>query len=265
MWRMVHRLRAGAAEVPPFLRRLRLTGSLASARRLAKVERLSSCGDAVPPTVHRVRVKALGCDVGVRQGTKDYCAVRDTFAGGYHLPPPGVTPDTILDLGANIGMTMAHFAVLYPRARMIGVELDPDNASLCRENVRPWADRCKLVEGAVWTADGEVTYERRRGLEQGFHVAGESGNAMAPAITLNTLLARHGWDQVDFMKMDIEGAEEQVLRSATEWAAQVRSIKVEVHGTYTVSDCASDLRALGFDARIDDRHWAAVVGQRRSL
>lgn len=261
---MLGRFRARAAEVRPLLRRVRLTGSIAHAHRFAEIERLSSCGNAVPPTVHRLRVKALGCDVGVRQGTKDYCAVRDTFAGGYHLPPPGMKPDTILDLGANIGMTMAHFAVLYPRARMIGVELDADNAALCRENVRPWADRCTLVEGAVWTADGQVTYERRRGLEQGFHVADERGNAMAPAITLNTLLARHGWDQVDFVKMDIEGAEEEVLRRGTEWAERVRSIKVEVHGSYTVGDCASDLRALGFETRVDDRHWAAVIGQRDS-
>ena len=261
---MLYRLRARATEVRPFLRRLRLTGSLADAQRLAEIERLSSCGDAVAPTIHRLRVKALGCDVAVRQGTKDFCALRDTFAGGYHLPPEGVVPDTILDLGANIGMTMAHFAVLYPRARMIGVELDTDNAALCRENLRRWADRCEIVEGAVWPADGEVTYERQRGHEQGFHVAGESGNATAPAISLNTLLARHGWDQVDFVKMDIEGAEEDVLRRATEWAERVRLIKVEVHGTYGVNDCASDLRALGFETRIDDRHWAAVIGRRGS-
>ena len=118
-----------AAKVPPFLRRLRLTGSLASAQRLAEIERLSSCRDVVAPTVHRLRVQALGCDIAVRQGTKDYCAVRDTFAGRYHLPPSGITPETILDLGVNIGMTMAHFAVLYRRARMIGVELDADNAA----------------------------------------------------------------------------------------------------------------------------------------
>jgi len=254
--------RARAAEVPLFVRRLRLTGSLSSARRLAELERLSSYGDAVAPTVHRLRVQALGCSVGVRQGTKDYCAVRDTFAGRYHLPPAGITPETILDLGANIGMTMAHLAVLYPRARIIGVELDADNAALCRENVRPWADRCKLVEGAAWSADGEVMYERRRGCEQGFHVTRQHGNATAPAISLNTLLGRHGWDRVDFVKMDIEGAEQQVLRRATEWAERVRSIKVEVHGAYTMNDCAGDLRALGFDTRFDDRHWAAVIGQR---
>ena len=134
-------------------------------------------------------------------------------------------PEKILDLGANIGMTMAHLAVLYPSARIVGVELDAENAALCRENLRPWADRCTIVEAAAWTADGAVRYERRRGYEQGFHVTSESGNATAPAISLNTLLARHGWDQVDFVKMDIEGAEQQVLRRATQWAERVRSIK----------------------------------------
>jgi hypothetical protein len=65
---------------------------------------------------------------------------------------------------------------------------------------------------------------------------------------------------IDFLKMDIEGAEAQVLRVNTDWARRVRCIKVEVHGPYTVEDCVRDLQALGFTARPDRKHPAGVVG-----
>jgi FkbM family methyltransferase len=244
--------------------RLRLTGSLRSARCLSDVEGLASLGASIAPTVRYIRVRELGGHrVWIREGTMDCCALRGTFEGRYHLPPSEIVPERILDLGANIGMTIAHYAVLYPHARIVGVELDPDNAALCRANLRPWRDRYELVEAAVWPADGHVSYERRRGNEQGFHVVDRAaGNATAPAISIETLLARQGWDHVDFVKMDIEGAERDVLRRGTEWAPRVRSIKIEVHEPYRVEDCIADLTALGFDARVDERHWAAVIGVR---
>ena len=37
---------------------------------------------------------------------------------------------------------------------------------------------------------------------------------------------------------------------------------VEVHAPYTVEDCRHDLRELGFETRVDPRHWACVIGVR---
>ena len=49
------------------------------------------------------------------------------------------------------------------------------------------------------------------------------------------------------VKMDIEGAERDVLRQNTEWAALVRTILVEIHEPYDVSSCCTDLARLGFE------------------
>ena len=86
------------------------------------------------------------------------------------------------------------------------------------------------------------------------------------ALSLNSLLAEEGRDfRVDYMKMDIEGAESEVLRQHTEWADRVDSIKVDVHPPYSVEDCLRDLRALGFEARPDRQHWACVEGVRQAV
>jgi FkbM family methyltransferase len=222
-----------------------------------------SRGD-VPVSVH---VRSLGdAAVRLRPGTTDSNVLWATFVGVHHLPPPEIdrrSVRVIWDLGANIGLTMAHFAVRYPQARISGVELDEVTAAAARLNLEPWSKQCKLIRGAVWHEDGSVPYACERGNEEAAHiVAGSAADVTgsAPAFSLNTLFA--DCPRVDFVKFDIEGAEQSVLTRSTEWAARVRSVKVEVHPPYTMDDCARDLRALGFRVRPEFSHWACLVGVR---
>jgi FkbM family methyltransferase len=237
-----------------------LSSDLASARRWMAIR------PDGPREVVELRLRPLrGARFRLRAGTADVWALPDTFLPADHLPPRELDPAsvrTIWDLGANVGASMAHLAVLHPQARVIGVELDAENAELCRGNIAPWADRCELVNAAVWTRDGEVRYARE-GLDTlSFHIeegAPDDDGPTTPAYSLDSLLARHG-GPVDYVKMDIEGAEEHVLRENTDWAREVRSIKVEVHEPYTPEACVEDLRRLGFEAQLDPA-WRQRLGK----
>jgi FkbM family methyltransferase len=194
-----------------------------------------------------------------------------TFFHRFHLPPKPISNRTIkliLDFGSNIGCTIAHFACLYPEATVIGVELDPENADLCRRNISPWAERCQIVEGGVWKNDGHIEYVKAKGAEDGYSVTAMTQLNRGPiktakAISVNSLLQTwcSGRD-VDYIKMDIEGAEREVLRSNTEWAAKVKSMKVEIHGDYSAQDCVNDLERLGFAASLTNDNSYSVVAVR---
>jgi FkbM family methyltransferase len=232
--------------------------------RLSRIRRhTGSAGRVV-----RVRLRPLeGREFLLRPSTSDADTVWGTFAGHYHLPPAEASqPRLIWDLGANIGLTMADMAVRFPSARIVGVEIDRENVELARRNLRPWADRCEVLEAGIWPEDGEIRYHRLVGGTAGHHVADvpdDAGVVIAPAVSPGTLLARSGPQAVvDFAKIDIEGAERELLRKGTEWTARVRTITVEVHEPYTAQECERDLQALGFQTRIDPRHWACVVGIR---
>jgi FkbM family methyltransferase len=208
--------------------------------------------------------------ITIRTRGTDARVVFRAFFHKFHVPPAGAmespTP-LIFDLGANIGCTMAHFACLYPGATIVGVEMDKSNTDLCKANVAPWGDRCLVVEGAIWYEDGEVKYEHGEGIEDGYSVSVAPGlserTVTAQAFSLNSLVDRFARDRkVDFMKMDIEGAEKLVLSRNTEWAASVNAIKVELHGEYTIDQCIADLSALGFDAWADTNQNLCVVGVR---
>jgi FkbM family methyltransferase len=237
---------------------------------LRNLHRLQSSASQWGPGEERIplRLRPLkGAEVFVRPRTADIFAVRDTFLGRYHLPPQtdgSDAPIRIWDLGANIGLTAAHLAVLFPNAGVTAVEMDASNADLLRRNLAPLADRCETIEAAVWPHDGQVHYRRERGGELGYRAADtpSPGSHPAPALTLDALAAGLGEAPVDFVKMDIEGAEERVLRENTRWARRARAIKVEVHPPYDTSACRRDLEALGFRTSLDDRHGAAVLGVR---
>ena len=226
--------------------------------------------DSEGETEVELRIGRLaGRPVYVREGTADVDTVWDVFVHGYHLPPARVQRrgvHLVWDLGANIGLTMADMALRWPEARVVGVELDAANAALARRNFEPWDDRAELIEAAVWAEDGEGWYHRWPGATSAFHLheptPGEDPQGpVVQTLSLNTLLERTG-GPVAFVKMDVEGAERALLTRNTEWAASVGCIKVEVHGDYSPDDCLLDLEALGFSARRDRRHDAAVVGTR---
>jgi FkbM family methyltransferase len=211
-----------------------------------------------PNNVLEVRLRELdGHPVSIRAGTSDLWSL-EGLEPPVHLPPLELQRDRIRliwDLGANIGLTMVHLAIECPNAQITGVEMDPANAALCRRNIAATGSRCELIEAAVWDSDGYVDYQPHPvGLEVGFHIVGDEQHSglRAKTIRLNQLLDNQPPDTiVDYVKMDIEGAEARVLESNTEWASRVRSIKIEVHPPYTVAECRRQLERLGFRTAID--------------
>ncbi len=122
-------------------------------------------------------------------------------------------PRFILDLGSNVGASIAFFRARYPAARIVGVEPDPRAFTRLRANVAQMTDVTVLNVAAAGV-------DARRS----FYAAPESwlssfrGQALAggdeievETRTLESLLADLRVDRVDLLKIDVEGAEEEIL------------------------------------------------------
>jgi hypothetical protein len=82
-------------------------------------------------------------------------------------------------------------------------------------------------------------------------------------MTIDSLFSRFEIDRVDFLKMDIEGAEAQVLGGKLGWLDRVQAIKIEAHPpTATVDQCREVLERHSFKCQLDSKHWASIVGVR---
>ena len=108
---------------------------------------------------------------------------------------PGIDPETILDLGANIGIASAWFRGRYPAARIVAVEPDPDTFAKLERNLGG-DDAVTLVQAAVAGESGEVDLFR----PDGYSIASSVSDARAEggsrtrvrACTIDELCAEHG-------------------------------------------------------------------------
>ena len=171
----------------------------------------------------RLHFSALG-DVPVllRPGTDDLQRAHEVFVKEHHLPPAELDRASlriIWDLGASVGLTAAHFAACFREARVLAVESDPDAAELCRANLTHWGERCDVVEAPI-----------------------TAGTLLGLALPARA---------IDYVRMDVAGAESELLRDDPRWTAGVRAMKVAVHPPYTPEECAEDLRRLGFRTSSD--------------
>ena len=206
-------------------------------------------------------VKGLSHGLSCRAGTTDAVTIESVFDSAYHIPAWKLRHDAvILDLGANAGYAAAHFGALYPRARILAVELDQANAELARRNLAPFSG-CELINAAIWIEDGEVSYDGQT--EDGFAVA-DGGAKTAPAITLQTLLDQRGINRADYVKMDIEGAEWPMFQNPA-WLDRIDSIGVEVHQAGWIEAIEERLKEAGFVTQRSKKHWSLVTGYRKEL
>ncbi len=199
-----------------------------------------------------------------RPRTSDLGTLFSCFQMGYHLPPREIArrDAVILDLGANVGYTVADFALRYPDARIIAVEMDGANCELAAANVSRFGSRCVLLHAAVWTEEGEVCYEG--GEADAFHISSGSGNGFpkVPSRTIAGILEQFGIAEVDYLKMDIEGAEAEVIVTAREWAPKVRMMNIEVHSPEIMATVVAHLEEFGFQCEPSTSHWSSIMAIR---
>jgi FkbM family methyltransferase len=201
-----------------------------------------------------------------RKHTADMETLWETFWGQYHLPCRRLSkPACIVDLGANVGYTVAHFGHLYPEARILAVEMDLGNVELCLQNTARLGPRVAIVQAAIWSSDGFVRYGGNE--VNGLSVSREAeiDNPLAgraPSRTLRSVFDAYRVEKVDFLKMDIEGAEAEVLRGVGEWGHCVEQIAVEIHPPAEYESCRSLLEGCGFVCEASTRRSGALTAYR---
>lgn len=208
----------------------------------------------------KINIKTAGNNpIYCRNNHIDHHVIDTTFFGLYHLPPKKLKSNpVILDLGSNIGLTIRHLKYLYPRSSIIGVELDHQNYLLSKKNLQG-LDNCISLNAAIWYKDGVVSYS---GVDEQsyFCMDGTDGeHKKAKSVSLITLFKDYNLSCIDYVKMDIEGAESVLFNKDCEWLNNVQSINIEVHNGEPLNKYISVLDKYGFTSKISSKHWSSVL------
>ena len=165
----------------------------------------------------------------------------------------GFVPETILDLGANIGFGAIYLSTLFPMARFLLVEPDPRNIAHLRENVCANGIHATILEAAVGPESGHLTlrygHDPTCSTLDGTKMHNNPNGVTVSVMTIPDVLHHVGWTNIDLMKMDIEGAEEMLLANRSQWLERVRSIVMEIHPNTTLEQIAKHLKPYGFVIR----------------
>lgn len=158
-----------------------------------------------------------------------------------NLPP--LRPKVIYDLGANIGMASLAFSALYPEAQIYGFEPLPSNHDVCRLNYQN-LPKARLFPWAVGGRTEMTAFEFNED-PQGGHLGAVQGNPVlhtrgrieVQVYSIADLVRVQRLEPPDFLKVDVEGAEVEVLRGIGDVAPSIKRIFVETHGDDLKAEC----------------------------
>lgn len=122
----------------------------------------------------------------------------------------------IIDGGANAGMALAYFKWLYPSSVITAFEPNPELFEICKENIESngWKG-ITLHPYALSDSEGTVQFTVYPAMPMGSGIAGRFSALESRTIDVQTVrLSRYMSEYTDFLKLDIEGAEEAVCREA---------------------------------------------------
>lgn len=134
----------------------------------------------------------------------------------------------ILDCGANMGLSVLFFSLNYPRHKIVAFEPDEQIFRLLEKNVNTFnLKNVQLIKKAIW--DKEETLE--------FYTDGGMGGRIKEAYSdqipkkVETVRLKEFLNgNIDFLKIDVEGAEDTILDDCKNDLATVNNIFFEYHG-----------------------------------
>jgi FkbM family methyltransferase len=184
----------------------------------------------------------------------------------YHIAPSLLPADkvrVVVDCGANIGITSLFLAARYPGATILSVEPHPENFALLKTNVSQVSRILPIRACLTGAPQGAVRFTTDH-CAWGNRIATDDRGVLVPAITIEELCKQNGIEKIDLLKLDIEGAEEQVLENGT-FLARTEHIIAELHGHYGFQCFQRDIAPYGLVAQEGRPPETYLVTARRPL
>ncbi len=199
--------------------------------------------------MHRIDFRGFKLFCHHREAAESMIRQIDQFSAFFS--PQGDRP-LIVDCGANIGVSVLEWKTRWPQCRILCFEPDPFAFALLRKNIDDndipavQCVNCALSDhDGTATLYGEISTQgdaRGNSIDPAWGNREDSDEVSVACARLSTYLAAE--EEVSFLKMDVEGSEERVLREIAPYLGNIQAIHVEVHETDENHDSNSKLRII---------------------
>ncbi len=174
--------------------------------------------------------------VKIRLDATDKQVFEQIFIDEDYALPIERQPRFVIDGGANVGYGSIYFANRYPDADIVAVEPDPSNFKVLCENVKGYP-KIRPLKAAIWKERGLLHVDNSLGSWactvselRSDQMLDTNQPSYSDALTLDDICIRSGQDNIDILKLDIEGAELEVFSAPCQfWLARTDVIIIELH------------------------------------
>jgi FkbM family methyltransferase len=189
---------------------------------------------------------------------------REIFARQQYYFRANTDSPVILDCGANIGMATLYFKWLYPKARIHAFEPDPNAFAVLEMNIA----RNRLTDVvahncALWDGNGQIEFFVDRAQPGSLLMSTDPSRLKGEAIQVpSRKLSEFIQGPIDFLKLDVEGAENRILSDLVSRKSIhfIRQMVVEYHHRISnrrscLADFLRQLEDAGFEYQLHASLW----------
>ncbi len=173
----------------------------------------------------------------------------------YKFKPKTENP-LIIDCGANIGLATIYFKQKYKKSKVLAFEPDPGIFNILKKNIENLGfDNVELFQKAIWVNNDGISFNQEGGFSGRIpYNETESNTTTVPTARLKDVLS--SISKVDFLKIDIEGAENKVIFDIADELDTVQNIFIEYHSHQGEEQMLSEILLLlkqkGFRCHIQE-------------
>jgi FkbM family methyltransferase len=180
-------------------------------------------------------------------------AYRAIFEQEIYMFDPMQAPPRVIDGGANIGLATLYWKRQFPNAEITAFEPDPKIFETLKKNIEQHEyDDVTLVPKGLWSEEGKLEF-KPDGADGG-HVASVTDEEVPKDFVPVTRLVPYLDEHIDMLKLDIEGAEVEVLLDAAGHLGSVHNLFVEYHSyvgkEQRIDEILRVLRQSGFRVHV---------------
>ena len=237
---------------------------------LQKTERLMNESDSIETSykgwrINRFDLSAIGYPVQLyytAPGIYSIYTLRqyEYIHGNVHIEAK--PNETVIDAGACWGDTALYFASkVGVGGKVYSVEFSPANLRIFEKNISlnpMYRDVIQIVDKPVWDVSNVPFYMKENGEASTFsEQSSDPSDIKVESLAIDDYIAQNGIPKVDFIKMDIEGAEMRAIKGALSTIQRDRP-KLAITIYHSISDMAcipSFIQGLGLGYKIYIGHY----------
>jgi FkbM family methyltransferase len=178
------------------------------------------------PRYTEQRIRVHGWNLIVPDAASFVSMYRQIFCDQIYLFRATSPRPRIIDCGANIGLSVLYFKMLFPDAQIVAFEPDPEIFHVLRQNILAnHISNVELVNKALWSHAAVLSF-CREGADAGRVLSNEkAADVRVEGVPLSPYLTQ----SADLVKIDIEGSEVAVVRECGSWLTQASHVFIEYH------------------------------------